>query len=825
MADHCLSSETTGTEATGNEISFWIRWSTSGRLAQWLFVPSLVFLFVTGSRAANLDLHNARISSDANLSGPERKGVEMLVQEVEKRTGLDWFRAATRQGPLILIHHMTGSGPTEGFRVSVQNGVVDIQGNDERGTLFGIGYFLRQLRWDRGSAEIPDGLNVASSPKYRLRGHQIGYRPKVNTYDAWTPEVFEQYVRELAVFGTNAIELIPPRSDDDDESPHFHLPKIEMMERMSRIIADYGLQVWIWYPAMDKDYSDPQTVEFALNEWGEVFRKLPRVDAIYVPGGDPGHTRPKVLMAFLEKEARVLRKYHPKAQLWVSPQAFDTAWLEEFVGILKTEPRWLDGVIYGPWVRVPPAELRAKVPGRYPIRLCPDITHSIRCEYPVPGWDRAYAVTEGRETINPRPVDEAKIFRFASPASSGFVTYSEGVNDDLNKFVWSSLGWNPDEDLTQILREYARYFINPKFADSFAQGLLSLERNWRGPLLTNSAVDTTMLQFLDMERSATPQMLLNWRFQQGLYRAYYDSYIRQRLAYESLLEQRAMDRLSEAGRIGSMLAMDEAERILDAAVTKPVGQNLRDRVFALGEALYQSIGMQLSADRYRAIAVSRGANLDTVDFPLNSRFWLKKQFAELRKREKELDRLAGIDAIVNRTNPGPGGFYDDLGNVTSQPHLVETGPGYDRDPGRFRSVGFGYAGFGGGFVGRSSVDAIRVDGPARFLETPTSFWDWAETRYETPLTMHYEQLDPQAHYKLRVMYVVHNSALRVRLVANETMEVHPWLQIPNPMRPVDFDVPDLAVETGSLTLRWFNEPGGGGFDSAVQIAEVFLLRR
>jgi len=812
-------------ERSTNKISSWLHWRAGGRLARLLFAPSLVFAFLTGSLAASLDLHDARISADANLSEPERKGVEMLVQEVEKRTGLNWINAATRQGPLIVIHHMTGSGPAEGFRVSVRDGRVDIQGNDERGTLFGIGYFLRELRWDRGSAEIVDGLNTTSSPKYQLRGHQIGYRPKVNTYDAWTPEVFEQYLRDLIVFGTNAIELIPPRSDDDDESPHFHLPKMEMMVRMSRIIADYGLQVWIWYPAMDEDYSNPQTVESALKEWGEVFRKLPRVDAIYVPGGDPGHTRPKILMALLEKEARVLRKYHPKAQVWVSPQAFNAAWLEEFVEILKTEPPWLNGVVYGPWVRVPIAELRAKVPVRYPIRLCPDITHSIQCEYPVPQWDQAYAVTEGRETINPRPVDEAKIFRFASPASIGFVTYSEGVNDDVNKFVWSSLGWNPDADLTDILREYARYFINPKFADSLAQGLLSLERNWRGPLLTNSAVDNTMLQFFDIERSATPQMLLTWRFQQALYRAYYDSYIRQRLVYETFLQQRATERLREAGRMGSMLAMDQAERILDASVAKPVGQDLRERIFALGEALYQSIGMQLSVDRYRAIAVSRGANLDTVDFPLNSRFWFKKQFADLRKREKELDRLAGIDAIVNRTNPGPGGFYDDLGNISQQPHLVDTGPGYDNDPGGFRSVRFGYAGLGGGLVGRSSGDATRVDGPARFLETPTSWWDWAETRYETPLTMHYEQLDPRAHYTLRIVYVANRPARRVRLVANNAIEVHPWLQIPDLMRPVDFDVPDAAVETGSLTLRWFNEPGGGGFNSAVQIAEIFLIRR
>jgi len=31
-----------------------------------------------------------------------------------------------------------------------------------------------------------------------------------------------------------------------------------------------------------------------------------------------------------------------------------------------------------------------------------------------------------------------------------------------------------------------------------------------------------------MERAATPQMLATWRFQQVLYRAYYDAYTRSR---------------------------------------------------------------------------------------------------------------------------------------------------------------------------------------------------------------------------------------------------------------------------------------------------------
>jgi hypothetical protein len=780
---------------------------------------------VLGGPVLALDLHHARIATAPNLSPPEKKAVAMLVDEVEKRTGLTWpLSGAAEGGPVITIHHASGARPPEGFHLTVRNGTIDIQGNDERGVLFGIGRFLRELRWDRGQVEIADSIDLTSSPKYPLRGHQIGYRPKVNTYDAWTPAVFEQYVRDLAVFGTNAIELIPPRSDDDDQSPHFHLPKMEMMVEMSRIISEYGLQVWIWYPAMDPDYSDPHTVESALKEWGEVFQRLPRVDAVFVPGGDPGHSRPKVLMDFLGKEAGVLRKYHPKAQMWVSPQNFNGAWLDEFVDIVKTEPAWLDGVSYGPWTRISLPELRSRVPARYPVRNYPDITHTIHAEYPVPDWDVAYAVTEARESINPRPMDYAAAFHATSPSSIGFISYSEGVNDDVNKFVWSGLGWDPDRDVVQTLREFGRYFISPKFEDGIAQGLLALERDWRGPLLANSGVDDTLRQYQAMERAATPQMLRNWRFQQELYRAYYDGYVRQRFTYETGLEQQALARLSEASRIGSSLALDDADRILCSALDKPVAQNLRARVFELGEALYQSIGMQLSVDKYKAIAVSRGANLDTIDFPLNNRVWLENRFAEIRKMGNEADRLAGISAILNRTNPGPGGFYDDLGSASMQPHLVQVGPGFDKDPGAFRSTRSGYQAFSGGLIGRSSLDAIRPDGPARFLQSPMAWWTYSETRYETPLTMRYDHLDPKAQYKVRVVFVGGGNGAKVRVTANDLV-VDAAFARPGSMQPVEFDIPAEAVKNGALTLRWTLEPGQGGFSAEVAIAEVFLIRK
>ena len=154
--------------------------------------------------------------------------------------------------------------------------------------------------------------------------------------------MWDQYIRELALFGCNMIELIPPRSDDDADSPHFPLPQKDMMIEMSRICDEYGLDVWIWYPAMEPDYSDPRRVERELAAWGEIFKALPRVDAVLVPGGDPGHTEPKYMMALLEKQTQNLRQYHPQGQMWMSPQSFRQAWLDEFLDIMKGQPAWLE---------------------------------------------------------------------------------------------------------------------------------------------------------------------------------------------------------------------------------------------------------------------------------------------------------------------------------------------------------------------------------------------------------------------------------------------------------------------------------------------------
>jgi hypothetical protein len=207
--------------------------------------------------------------------------------------------------------------------------------------------------------------------------------------------------------------------------------------------------------------------------------------------------------------------------------------------------------------------------------------------------------------------------------------------------------------------------------------------------------------------------------------------------------------------------------------------------------------MQLSVKRYDAISVGRGANLDTIDAPLNNRAWLKAQFQEIRKLPTESQRSARLDEIVNWTNPGPGGFYDDLGNIACQPHLV-AGAGFSADP------------------------EFRATPLVHFEERPLARRAWLDQTlalFDAPLKLHYQGLDPTAMYKVRAVY----GGGPIQLMANENVEIHPPLT--KTYQVVEFNIPCEATAGGELTLTWARSPGGGGAGRGCQVAEVWLMRR
>jgi hypothetical protein len=258
--------------------------------------------------------------------------------------------------------------------------------------------------------------------------------------------------------------------------------------------------------------------------------------------------------------------------------------------------------------------------------------------------------------------------------------------------------------------------------------------------------------------------------------------------------------------LGADQTIAKATAILNQADAPKSSDALRTRVAELAEALFQSIRMQLSVAKYQAIEVGRGANFDEIDVPLNNRVWIKNRLSNLQKLD-EAAKLRGIDEIVHWTDPGPAGFYDDLGDPLNQPHLITT-DNYAKDPSYHDSVTIGF---------RSELPWRR------------SWCNHADGHYNTPVLMHYDGLDPNANYKIRVVYAGDKLDSKVRLVARShsggrEIEVHPLQPKPQPVRPVEFAIPATATSDGDLTLEWSSNPERGGAGRGCQIAEVWLIK-
>jgi hypothetical protein len=120
---------------------------------------------------------------------------------------------------------------SEGYKIAVlpEQNVVLVVGHDPRGALYGVGKLLRKMEMYPGQILLAENLSIASSPKFPIRGHQMGYRPKTNAYDAFSVERYDSYIRDMAIFGANSIEVVPPRTDDDFTNVHMKIPAIDMI--------------------------------------------------------------------------------------------------------------------------------------------------------------------------------------------------------------------------------------------------------------------------------------------------------------------------------------------------------------------------------------------------------------------------------------------------------------------------------------------------------------------------------------------------------------------------------------------------------------------
>jgi hypothetical protein len=258
----------------------------------------------------------------------------------------------------------------------------------------------------------------------------------------------------------------------------------------------------------------------------------------------------------------------------------------------------------------------------------------------------------------------------------------------------------------------------------------------------------------------------------------------------------AKDVLRTQAALGSFAALQKAESILGRASSEPVAIDLKQKCEALADSLFEKIGSQLTVKKHGALHRTRGAFMDGIDEPLNDAAWLQAEFRRVRELPDEPARLEAIERILNRTNPGPGGFYDSLGSAESERRIVNSVPWAD-DPGTLKSP---------------RTDFPYDLGLPGLRDVPLAWKKQKAPIFDTPLRIAYDHLDSQAAYSIRAVYAGEFTKPS-SLVANDAFVIHRQLKGTRPLVR-EFPIPVEATAQGHLELVWH----GGG------VAEVWLIR-
>lgn len=736
------------------------------------------------------------------------KAAQVLAEEAGKRAGTEIHVSdmvkegcivlgcenAVREACPELTRRLDALPPTgkEGYRIIVDDRMTVIAGHDGRGVLYGAGRLLQESSFSGGKWTVGIDGGISSTPRKAIRGHEMQPSPRANSpEEAWAKANFEQYVRELALFGMNSIEFLR------------NIP-----ESYIRIAKSYGMDIWIVTYDNGPDFEPGEGEDAELRFREKIFRRLPTIDHWCMKSGDPGDLTLSRFFEFSEKEAALLKKYHPEAKVWLAPQHFNDApesYFEEFCQRTNEAP-WADGVVFGPWCRLSFEDLRGKIRDELPLRNFPDITHIYSCQYPVPMMDLPISMTHGRICINPSPQAQKHIHNRYESINVGSLTYSEGTNDDFNKFFWLMQDWNPELSAEECTRRYARVFIGSDMEDDYTAGTFGLERNMSGELEHNVGIMETLALWQKMESRADKALMRNPRFLMPLLRAYYDACIYRRWLRELDIERRAFSELAKVGKYGPDKASARARVILDKKKIKPEEKLLRKKCDILYKAVYRDAGRWTMEYQHCPL-------MDQIDIPLNDSEWICSQLDRIDLLTSKEERTAEIMRLVHRTDVCDGEFYYNLGDFSSEQVTRIEGSWAD-DPSHLITP---HCGLGAKMKKGFVMTHDGFDGKL----VPRAWLTQAGMYYDRPLELTFDGLEKDCGYKVRVVYVGEANKFKahVRMDA-DGQPVHGPIRL-NGDVIVEHDLPSGVTADGKVTLRWQCNEGERG----VHISEIFFLKK
>jgi uncharacterized protein DUF4838 len=737
-------------------------------------------------------------------------------------------------------------------------------GSDRRGVLYAVGEILRRIVGRGDTVLFPAELELRSAPRWPMRGLGVsqGFTIRQLTGSReWTKAELQRAHLDYALAGANTFEL----DENNDRDGLFDFLKSYGLDTLAVIEGNTGSGPPEWQAKEAIGRTGylcpgiPAAREALLRQKEQLFQRMRDFDYVHFKSGDGGGDESeasapfgRTLIYLCEDYARILHKYHPHTKIFVGNQKLDNAGDGAIFQYLQEKPRgWIVGLVYGPgsnamgwtpgrrqdhrmdlfqdggrgglsgYLR----EMLHQLPPRQSILLFTDLTHWVYSQYGLmdhalipdrdhhlpPKWDSwmyerkpsaELAQVYNRRTFHARPRNYYRVFQETAEFAIGDVAYSEGHHDHLNQWMYQRLFWHPLATVEEVVAEYARTFFGPEAAPEMAEAIFTLEHNLETPVRKNPGIG----RLVELVESAGAKMPAEVRAKNSFWREYLqkadlDRYIQLDVNRQHEHVDAVLAKLKtgfDGGDVDGVLS-----QLADVELPAPSPEMVRLKSAA------DRLGQE--SDRLAGVRSEGFFNLkqDYVGFG-----WLKREIGRARAAASADDRRAIVERIVYYEDAGEGGFYDNAGVSEKAPHLVHGWP------------------YGDGIISHDNRPSQR-----KMAFT---------TDEERGVTFQYEQLDPQAQYRVRLSLVRPRYARRYAGRQHQTGEsiyadnfpLAENLELPEYRADFfEFDIPKAATSDGKMTLWLKKQPGiGEGLKSDVTIwrntggwgtlvSEVWLMKK
>lgn len=718
--------------------------------------------------------------------------------------------------------------------------ILIIAGIDERGCLYGIGEFLRQVKIRNGIIEVDDKINIRTAPAFEIRGTQYGQshvaKNLAHVRD-WTEAETQRVILDYALAGANIFST--------SAGPMFNFIKSYGLMTQGRFGANTAGQKipeeWNASESIGRlgyvCLSVSEAKEYMLNKCEEYFKDSPTYDLVKFHGGDGGgcecdNCDPYGLtfIKTVEEMAAIIHKYHPDTKIYFTNQKFDNDDDNAIFNYLNEKPRtWLWGWGYGPgsdatsWqpghrqthrmdlFRYPgfgpyglyPREIIRKIPSRHELVYFNEITHWKYAQhayiqmYPradrngdlPPHWsheiyerrpDQFLTMVYNRLTFYAWPRYYHRVFNDLMRYGIGDITHSSGHHDHFNQWMWQRLLWNPRLTVEQVVREYCNTWFGEEASDYMTDAIFQLEENLKeihGISLDEKAAIDKYYDLVKFTGEMMPNELLDKNW---LWRMYMQKAAIDKYIKNKVIQQKEFQKYIE-NHVRKHLSGDD-----DIDLSKLISSF--DFIYETDEMIeLREEAMKLGEESNKLFGVRNDGNYN-LEHDFIGLDWLKRQL-ERAETAKEEERKKLLKMIVEYDNPGEGGFYDNLGTSNLAPNVVFGYP-YDH--------------------GQPYVSQMLSEG-----NRPSQRSMHFTQDEDQGVTLQYQELDPEANYSIRFTFVrpwyQDRYSFRMNqksqsIYADNQLLVED-LELPYRMSDFfTFDIPQEATNDGELIIRLEKAP-------------------